>query len=57
MRDIRKHTAYLRAKAAQFRAMAAAITLPISAEILKLADEMDGYAAELEKRLDAATAI
>jgi hypothetical protein len=50
MHDNRADAAYLRAKAAQFRDIATTIDLPIRAELLNLADEMEAYAAAIERR-------
>jgi len=44
-----KHAIYLRAKAQRFRELAAALQGSTSSELLKLAKEMESYAAELDK--------
>jgi hypothetical protein len=46
----RKDVDFLRSKAARFREMAAQTDGLISIELLKLAEEVEAYAAEIEKR-------
>ena len=48
----REDAAYLRHKAAQFRALADEMRTPISAKLREIAAELDAYAAAIEKRPD-----